>query len=137
MAACLQGVDRAAVSTKDLTRSFGWDAGEASTQHDCHELNRLLFDAIEGSLKGTQQESLIGELYHGVLVNQVACLRCGHVSEREEAFSDIPIVVKVDRHLEHSFVAAVGYFRSLPGMQARLFDRISSAAMIVNSTAWQ
>jgi len=36
----------AAVSTKPLTRSFGWDARESFQQHDVQELNRVLFDAL-------------------------------------------------------------------------------------------
>ena len=36
----------AALSTKALTRSFGWDAAESFQQHDVQELNRVLFDAL-------------------------------------------------------------------------------------------
>ena len=42
-----------------------------AVQHDVHELNRILFDAIEESLKGTSQERLIEQLYKGTSVNQV------------------------------------------------------------------
>ena len=41
-----------------------------AVQHDVHELNRILFDAIEDSLKGTAQERLIEQLYKGISVNQ-------------------------------------------------------------------
>ena len=40
-------------------------------QHDAQELNRILFSAIEDSLMGTQGQSIIKELYHGTIVNQV------------------------------------------------------------------
>lgn len=66
-----QAVDQKAISTEDLTRAFGWEGSEARVQHDVHELNRILFDGIEYYLKGTQQESLVKNLYHGTLVNQV------------------------------------------------------------------
>ena len=36
----------AAVSTKALTHSFGWEAAESFQQHDVQELNRVLFDAL-------------------------------------------------------------------------------------------
>lgn len=43
-------------------------------QHDAQELNRILFSAIEDSLIGTPGQTLIRELYHGTIVNQVAWL---------------------------------------------------------------
>ena len=39
------------VSTKDLTRSFGWDSADAFQQHDVQELNRILCDRLEEKMK--------------------------------------------------------------------------------------
>src|SRR4051812_1573980 len=39
------------VSTRELTKSFGWDNYEAFTQHDVQELNRVLCDNLEGKMK--------------------------------------------------------------------------------------
>ena len=39
------------VSTKDLTRSFGWDTADAFQQHDVQELNRVLCDRLEEKMK--------------------------------------------------------------------------------------
>ena len=39
------------VSTKDLTRSFGWDYHDAFMQHDVQELARVLFDKLEQNMK--------------------------------------------------------------------------------------
>ena len=39
------------VATKDLTRSFGWDANESFMQHDVQELNRVLCDKLEEKMK--------------------------------------------------------------------------------------
>jgi hypothetical protein len=50
---------------KNLTKSFGWDRGEAFTQHDVQELCRVLFEALENVWKGTEQSNLINELYEG------------------------------------------------------------------------
>jgi hypothetical protein len=52
-------------STEDLTKSFGWENKQASEQQDIHELNRVLFEAIETALSGTLYDSLIQELYFG------------------------------------------------------------------------
>lgn len=39
------------VSTKDLTKSFGWDTMDAFMQHDVQELNRVLCDNLEEKMK--------------------------------------------------------------------------------------
>jgi hypothetical protein len=39
------------VSTKDLTKSFGWDTYEAFMQHDVQELNRVLCEKLEDKMK--------------------------------------------------------------------------------------
>jgi ubiquitin carboxyl-terminal hydrolase 40 len=83
-----------------LTDSFGWTSCEELQQHDVQELNRILFAAIESSLVGTSGEKLIASLYHGTLVNQIACQTCGVVSEREEDFLDIAIPVTGTNSLE-------------------------------------
>ena len=92
--AFLQTLDRKAISTKSLTESFGWRGNEIGQQHDVHELNRVLFEAIETSLKNTNSQDLLNKLYRGTLVNKVRCLTCGYTSEREEHFQDITAVVK-------------------------------------------
>jgi hypothetical protein len=78
-------VDQKAISTEDLTKAFGWEGSEARVQHDVHELNRILFDGIEFYLKGTKQESLVKNLYHGMLVNQVR--RGDRASQNDAAYS--------------------------------------------------
>lgn len=39
------------VSTKNLTKSFGWDNYEAFMQHDVQELNRVLVEKLEEKMK--------------------------------------------------------------------------------------
>lgn len=41
----------APVSTKDLTKSFGWDTVESFMQHDVQELNRVLQEKLEDKMK--------------------------------------------------------------------------------------
>ncbi|XP_071451402.1 ubiquitin carboxyl-terminal hydrolase 40-like [Hetaerina americana] len=91
-----------AVSTTDLTDSFGWVENEELQQHDVQELNRILFSAIEKSLVGTSGMDLISNLYRGTVVNQVECLKCRRISEREESFFDLTISVSGHNALESS-----------------------------------
>src|SRR5947209_1062214 len=82
---------------QDLTNSFGWKESDAFTQHDVQvqkkrknslflshstpiftlfltqELCRVLFDALEKVLKGTEQENLINDLYQGEMQDYVKC----------------------------------------------------------------
>jgi ubiquitin carboxyl-terminal hydrolase 7 len=39
------------MSTKDLTKSFGWDTYDAFMQHDVQELNRVLQEKLEDKMK--------------------------------------------------------------------------------------
>ncbi|CAN0141427.1 unnamed protein product, partial [Laminaria digitata] len=51
----LQTSDKS-VGTKELTKSFGWDAYDSFTQQDVQELNRVLCDHLEDKMKGTPVE---------------------------------------------------------------------------------
>ncbi len=42
---------RSAVSTKELTKSFGWTSYDAFMQHDVQELNRVLCEKLEDKMK--------------------------------------------------------------------------------------
>ncbi|EFA79650.1 peptidase C19 family protein [Heterostelium album PN500] len=96
-----------AISTEDLTKSFGWYGSEASEQQDIHELNRILFDAVEHSIKLTAIEKIIVQLYRGVLINRIECTKCGKIKDREEFYQDIPIPIKGFKTLEDSLKAFV------------------------------
>uniref|UniRef100_A0A1B8Y2G8 USP domain-containing protein n=1 Tax=Xenopus tropicalis TaxID=8364 RepID=A0A1B8Y2G8_XENTR len=59
-------LDQQALSTTDLTESFGWNSSECS-------------------LEGTSGHDLIKRLYHGTIVNCIQCKECGYISERQSA----------------------------------------------------
>lgn len=73
----LQALDAGSTSTGRLTDSFGWKGNEAFVQHDVQELNRVLYDAIDHSLKRTDEADLIPRLFGGMFVNKVVCKSCG------------------------------------------------------------
>lgn len=90
----LQLSQKYAVSTEQLTDSFGWKGRESYQQHDVHELNRLLFEAIEMSLRRTSGDGQISKLYQGSMASNVKCKGCGRVSQRKEHFEDVTVFVK-------------------------------------------
>ena len=84
------------LETTGLTKSFQWDARDAFEQHDVQEFCRVLFEAIEQSVKNTLQERMIAELFEGVLVDYVKCETCGYESQREDKYLDISLAVRND-----------------------------------------
>ena len=46
---------------------------DAFEQHDIQELNRVLFDALEKSFKGTELSNIINELYQGTMFDRILC----------------------------------------------------------------
>ena len=52
-------LDEKAISTANLTKSFGWSGEEVIVQHDVQELSRVFFDCLERALEGTEFSELI------------------------------------------------------------------------------
>ncbi|KAK7109850.1 ubiquitin carboxyl-terminal hydrolase 40-like [Littorina saxatilis] len=113
--------EQQAVSSKDVTDSFGWTSGEVGQQHDAQELHQLLLDAISQSLKGTSGERLIEALFHGKSVNKIKCLTCGNCSETEMEFSDL-------------FVHVEGFSK---GLQESLDNAYCSAEMMTGTNQYK
>lgn len=57
------------VSTKELTKAFGWESSDSFQQQDVQELNRVLCDKLEEKMKGTRVDGTIKSLFEG----QVSC----------------------------------------------------------------
>lgn len=107
----LQTSHKRAVETTDLTKSFGWDSSEVWQQHDVQELCRVMFEALETTWKGTDQENLINHLYQGKMKDYVKCLECKQESAREDTFLDIPLVIR-------PFGSTVAYKSVMEALQA-------------------
>ena len=90
----LQLSENHSIETTALTRSFGWTHGESFQQHDVQEFCRVLFDAIEKSVKDTKQSKIIQELYEGRYADYVKCLKCSSESIREDKFLDLSLTIR-------------------------------------------
>lgn len=66
---------------------------DGRVQHDAHELNRLLIDALEKSLKYTEGESLCRNIYGGSLSYRTTCLSCNYTSIRSEPYYDLNVQI--------------------------------------------
>jgi len=91
------------VSTKDLTKSFGWGTYDAFMQHDVQELNRVLCEKLEEKMKGTKVERIINELFEGYTYNYIECINVDYKSTRKESFMDLQLDVKGCKNVYESF----------------------------------
>lgn len=92
-----------AVSTKDLTKSFGWDSGDALVQHDIQEFLRVLISNLEDKLKGTDLENSISSILKGISINYVRCINVDFTSETRSDFYDLQLQVKNNESLANAF----------------------------------
>ena len=83
-----------AVSTKELTQSFGWDTLESFQQHDVQELNRVLTDNLEEKMRGTPAEGMLARLLSGTIQHRIRCTKVDFESCREETFYDLSVDVQ-------------------------------------------
>jgi len=91
------------VGTKELTKSFGWDAHDSFTQHDVQELNRVLCDNLEEKMKNTAVDGEIARLFEGKVENYVECVNVDFKSKRVESFYDLSLNVKGCKDIYESF----------------------------------
>jgi len=82
------------VSTKQLTKSFGWDTYDTFMQHDVQELNRVLVEKLEEKMKGTSVEGTMEHLFRGKFTNYVNCINVDDKSLRDEEYYDLQMPVK-------------------------------------------
>lgn len=95
---------KTAVSTKDLTASFGWGSSDAFMQHDVQELNRVLCEKLEEKMKGTKVDKVINQLFEGHTLNYIDCINVNFKSTRKESFMDLSLDVKGCKDVNESFL---------------------------------
>ncbi|GLD97680.1 hypothetical protein PINS_up006370 [Pythium insidiosum] len=92
-----------AVSTKELTRSFGWSQMDAFMQHDVQELYRILCDRLEEKMKHTAVDNTIKRLFEGKVRSFVQCVNVDFQSFRDESYYDLQLDVKGCKDIYASF----------------------------------
>ncbi|EPS34506.1 hypothetical protein PDE_09470 [Penicillium oxalicum 114-2] len=92
-----------AVSTTELTASFGWDSRQTFEQQDVQELSRKLMERLEEKMKGTVAEKSLPELFVGKTKTYISCINVDYESSRVEEFWDIQLNVRGNKTLDDSF----------------------------------
>lgn len=92
-----------AVSTTELTVSFGWDSRQAFEQQDVQELSRKLMERLEVKMKGTVAEKALPDMFVGKTKTYISCVNVPFESSRVEEFWDIQLNVRGNKTLDDSF----------------------------------
>lgn len=92
-----------AVSTNELTKSFGWDTKQIFEQQDVQELSRKLMERMEIKMKGTDAENVLPKLFCGKVRTYISCINVDYESRRVEDFWDVQLNVSGMKDIEESF----------------------------------
>jgi ubiquitin carboxyl-terminal hydrolase 7 len=92
-----------AVSTTELTASFGWQSSQIFEQQDVQELSRKLMERLEHKMKGTVAEKVLPDLFVGKTKTYISCINVDYESSRVEDFWDIQLNVRGNKTLDDSF----------------------------------
>jgi ubiquitin carboxyl-terminal hydrolase 7 len=92
-----------AVSTNELTKSFGWETRHIFEQQDVQELSRKLMERMEEKMKGTEAENVLPKLFCGKVKTYISCINVDYESSRIEDFWDIQLNVSGNKNLLDSF----------------------------------
>ena len=95
---------KTAVSTSELTASFGWDTRQIFEQQDVQELSRILMERLESRMKGTAAENALPNLFVGKSKTYISCINVDFESSRIEDFWDIQLNVRGNKNLHDSFL---------------------------------
>eukprot|EP00668_Euglena_longa_P001751 GGOE01002061.1.p1 GENE.GGOE01002061.1~~GGOE01002061.1.p1 ORF type:complete len:1202 (+),score=349.57 GGOE01002061.1:358-3606(+) len=98
----MKASEHAAIDTRALTASFGWDHSDSFVQHDVQELNRVLFQAIEEYIEKTRCKPFLTELYEQEMQDVIQCCTCRTQRHRTDKYQDVPLLVKGCWTLEDS-----------------------------------
>ena len=95
--------NQSAVSTSELTLSFGWETKHIFEQQDVQELSRILMERMEERMKGTEAENALAKMFVGKMKTYISCINVDYESSRIEDFWDIQLNVSGNKNLDDSF----------------------------------
>ncbi|GAM84050.1 hypothetical protein ANO11243_020410 [Dothideomycetidae sp. 11243] len=95
--------DPLAVSTAELTQSFGWESRQIFEQQDVQELSRILMEKMEDKMKGTEAEKALPNMFVGKMKTYLKCINVDYESSRIEDFWDLQMNVSGCKTLDDSF----------------------------------
>lgn len=101
---CRMQSSSACCNTVALTRSFGWDYNEITTQQDIQEFSRLLFENLLDKVKNTWLEEQMMRLFRGKERTIIKCRNVPYESTVDSEFYDLSLQVIDCKSLHDAFV---------------------------------
>lgn len=95
--------DPLAVSTQELTHSFGWESRQIFEQQDVQELSRILMEKLEARMKGTVAEKALPDMFIGKMKTYLRCINVDYESSRTEDYWDLQLNVGGCKSVTDSF----------------------------------
>ncbi|OQO13895.1 hypothetical protein B0A48_00770 [Cryoendolithus antarcticus] len=95
--------DQVAVSTQELTHSFGWESRQIFEQQDVQELSRILMEKLETHMKGTEAEKALPDMFVGKMKTYLKCINVDYESSRTEEYWDLQLNVSGCKSVDESF----------------------------------
>lgn len=95
--------DNTAVSTQELTHSFGWESRQIFEQQDVQELSRILMEKLEARMKGTEAEKALPDMFIGKMKTYLRCINVDYESSRTEDYWDLQLNVGGCKSVADSF----------------------------------
>lgn len=95
--------DPVAVSTQELTHSFGWESRQIFEQQDVQELSRILMEKLEARMKGTVAEKALPDMFVGKMKTYLRCINVEYESSRIEDYWDLQLNVGGCKSVTDSF----------------------------------
>ncbi|KAK4542315.1 hypothetical protein LTR36_006968 [Oleoguttula mirabilis] len=95
--------DPVAVSTQELTHSFGWESRQIFEQQDVQELSRILMEKLEARMKGTEAENALPNMFVGKMKTYLRCINVEYESSRLEDYWDLQLNVSGCKSVDESF----------------------------------
>ncbi|KAM0723899.1 hypothetical protein Q7P37_000889 [Cladosporium fusiforme] len=95
--------DNTAISTQELTHSFGWESRQIFEQQDVQELSRILMEKLEARMKGTDAEKALPDMFIGKMKTYLRCINVDYESSRTEDYWDLQLNVGGCRSVADSF----------------------------------
>eukprot|EP01083_Nonionella_stella_P221211 790558_1 len=98
-----------ALSTKSLTKSFGWSEAQSGDQHDVNELYNILLEGINAQMPTHHK---IKKYFEGKTITVVHCEECGYENSTQSTWTQINTPIrstqsstfhKLDDSLDHMF----------------------------------
>jgi ubiquitin carboxyl-terminal hydrolase 7 len=92
-----------AVSTSELTKSFGWGVKDVFQAQDIVEFSRILLERMREKMESSGGVNVLPQIFGGKMKTYISCINVDYESSRIEEFWDLELNVAGNGNLTESF----------------------------------